>query len=70
MAKNATSTYAYPVLNAITEWASKLPLPAMENILFVCVQHLLKTTNDMLDHLFTLGANPQNLHILGKTYSS
>lgn len=60
----------YPVLGAVTAWANTLGLPPMGNILFVCVQHLLNTTDCMFDELFLLGVNPKNVHILGKSYSS
>lgn len=41
-----------------------------ENITFVCVQHLLFTTVDLIRALITLGTKPSNIHITGKIYST
>lgn len=64
------NSQVYPVLEEIMKWAQTLDLPPMDNILFVCVQHLLQTTDYMFEKLFLLGVKPENVHILGKTYSS
>ncbi|XVN42086.1 MAG: NAD(P)-dependent oxidoreductase [Candidatus Rickettsia vulgarisii] len=42
----------------------------LENITFVCVQHLLFTTVDLIKALILLGAKPSNIHIMGKIYST
>jgi S-adenosylhomocysteine hydrolase len=42
----------------------------IENIVFVCVQHLLFTTIDLIKSLIILGAQPSNIHIMGKVYST
>jgi S-adenosylhomocysteine hydrolase len=54
-------------VNKITNSEYKLDF---SNTLFVCVQHLLATTNYMLDSLLNLGANVKNVHIMGKPYST
>ena len=57
-----------PVLNKITKKASSQI--SLGNIKFVCVQHLLFTTIDLIKSLIALGALPSNIHILGKVYST
>ena len=42
----------------------------LQNITFVCVQHLLFTTIDIIKALIILGAKPNNIHIKGKIYST
>lgn len=42
----------------------------LENITFVCVQHLLFTTVGLIKALILLGAKPSNIHIMGKIYST
>jgi len=42
----------------------------LSDITFVCVQHLLFTTIDLIKALIILGAKPNNIHIMGKIYSS
>lgn len=41
-----------------------------ENILFICVQHLLFTTLDLFKAFEILGAKAENIYVLGKVYSS
>jgi hypothetical protein len=38
--------------------------------MFVCVQHLLGTTGSLFEKLIELGAEPNNIFILGKCYST
>lgn len=42
----------------------------LQSIAFVCVQHLFFTTIHLLESLVQLGACPDNIHIMGKSYSS
>lgn len=42
----------------------------LENVTFVCVQHLLFTTVDLIQALIMLGAKSSNIHIMGKIYST
>lgn len=42
----------------------------LNNTLFVCVQHLLVTTKNMLDALVSFGVSVKNIHIMGKPYST
>lgn len=59
-----------PVLEAIREAIpDKNPLK-LESVCFVCVQHLLFTTVQLIDSLVSLGALPHNIYIMGKSYSS
>lgn len=50
------------------------PQPRKQRILadigLVCVQHLLETTGSLFEKLIELGFRPQNLHVLGKAYST
>jgi len=59
-----------PVLHAIINKIMYSYSLRLDNVIFVCVQHLLYTTLDLLDALVTLGANPKNIHIMGKPYSN
>lgn len=42
----------------------------VENTALVCVQHLLYTTCDLLHAFKNMNISPQNIHIMGKTYST
>jgi S-adenosylhomocysteine hydrolase len=60
-----------PVLEALFNRANiKEPSFGIENILFVCVQHLLHTSVDLFETLIALGANPKHIFLLGKHYST
>jgi D-isomer specific 2-hydroxyacid dehydrogenase, NAD binding domain len=58
-----------PLLDRI---ASQFPRPhaPMGGIMLVCVQHLLETTGTLIQTLVSLGLNPRDIYILGKSYSS
>ena len=58
-----------PLLDRI---ASQAPFPfrSLRGIMLVCVQHLLETTGSLVQTLLSLGLDPKNIHILGKSYSS
>ncbi len=59
-----------PVLEAMIETLLTKEIPNFQNIAFVCVQHLLYTTLNLVECLVRLGARPDNIHIVGKSYSS
>ena len=42
----------------------------LENISFVCVQHLIDTTVDLFQALIDIGAKPENIFVIGKHYSN
>jgi hypothetical protein len=58
------------VLDAIISRADRTPRPQLERTIFVCVQHLLETTGSLIESLLDLGADPRNIFVLGKCYSS
>lgn len=60
-----------PVLEAIYQkiMASGTP-PNFENVIFVCGQHLLNTTVSLFEFLIRLGAKPENIFVVGKSYSN
>jgi S-adenosylhomocysteine hydrolase len=41
-----------------------------KDIALVCVQHLLETTGSLLEKCIEFGFRPQNIHVLGKLYST
>jgi len=59
-----------PVLDAIIETITIKGGLYLEEVAFVCVQHLLYTTFSLLKALIRLGASPDNIHVMGKPYSS
>ena len=58
-----------PLLDRIASQAPR-PHTSLSGIMLVCVQHLLETTGSLIQTLLSLGLNPKNIHILGKSYSS
>lgn len=59
-----------PTLQAIIEKAKTYPKLILENVTFICVQHLVFTTVDLIQSLIILGAKPKNIHVMGKFYST
>ena len=57
-----------PVINALLKTINSREL--FKQTLFVCVQHLLYTTIDLFDALIYSGAEPNNIFLLGKIYST
>lgn len=55
------------MVDAIKNWSH---LDKLKNIIFVCVQHELSTTINLFESLINFGANPNNIYLLGKYYSS
>ncbi|WP_420421692.1 hypothetical protein [Simkania sp.] len=43
---------------------------SFDKTLIICVQHLYSTTYTMFNEFFNKGLKPQNLHIIGKCYST
>ena len=59
-----------PVLEAMIEALPIKELPNLQKVAFVCVQHLLYTTINLMESFVRLGVRPDNIHIMGKSYSS
>jgi S-adenosylhomocysteine hydrolase len=59
-----------PTLQAIIDELKPCKELNLECVTFVCVQHLLYTTIDLVKALVILGAKPGNIHIMGKIYST
>ncbi len=59
-----------PVLQVIIERCEFIKDSDIGDTIFICVQHLLFTTVDLIESLIRIGAKPSNIHIMGKIYSS
>lgn len=59
-----------PTLQAIVEKIKNYRNLNLEKVTFVCVQHLVFTTVDLIRSLIILGAKPKNIHVMGKFYST
>ncbi|MBY0293689.1 MAG: hydroxyacid dehydrogenase [Alphaproteobacteria bacterium] len=59
-----------PVLTSIIEAFPIKEISCFDSIAFICVQHLLFTTFNLIEALIQLGACPDNIHLMGKSYSS
>lgn len=59
-----------PVLTSIIKAFPLKEIVSLESVAFVCVQHLLFTTLNLMDALLQLGACPDNIHVMGKPYST
>ncbi len=59
-----------PTLQAIIEKVKTYQGLNLENVTFICVQHLVFTTVDLIQSLIILGAKPNNIHVMGKFYST
>lgn len=59
-----------PVLDSISKVFPLEEIPSFDSIAFVCVQHLLFTTFNLIESFIQLGACPDNIHIMGKSYST
>lgn len=59
-----------PVLEAMIEVTGEKKLINVDRVVFVCIQHLLYTTFTLLESLTRLGVLPENIHVMGKSYSS
>lgn len=58
-----------PALDSIVKAVQK-EVKNLDRITFVCVQHLLYTSLDIFEALIELGANPNNMFLIGKHYST
>ncbi len=59
-----------PILQIIVDKIKATSTLDFKNVTFVCIQHLLFTTVDIIESLLLLNAKPSNIHIMGKIYSS
>lgn len=63
----------FPNLGLIDDIVARCPdkvPPKFAKTIFVCVQHLLETSGSLFEAIIKLGANPRNIYVLGKHYSS
>jgi S-adenosylhomocysteine hydrolase len=68
---NPQSVSDLPALQALVNATKQLAsFKGFENTIFVCVQHGLSSTVDLLKCLIALGAKPKNIFWLGKSYSN
>lgn len=51
-----------PTLQAIIEKVKTYQRLNLENVTFICVQHLVFTTVDLIQSLIILGAKQKNIH--------
>jgi S-adenosylhomocysteine hydrolase len=58
-----------PLLDWLASRGSR-PHASLGGIILVCVQHLLETTGSLIQTLLSMGLNPKNTYILGKSYST
>lgn len=61
---------ALPVIESIIQALQSKQIENLECTVFVCVQHLLYTSINIFEALIRLGANPRNIFLLGKQYST
>ncbi len=59
-----------PILDKLLNLASTLNLPELDNIVIVCVQHVITTTTNLFEAVISLGIKPNNIFVLGKQYST
>jgi S-adenosylhomocysteine hydrolase len=62
-----------PILPVLEELYHRCPSQSqsiLAQTVFVCVQHILSTTGSLFQSLIKLGAEPSNIFILGKCYST
>lgn len=59
-----------PTLQAIIEKVKNYQRLNLDNVTFICVQHLVFTTVNLIQSLIILGAKPKNIHVMGKFYST
>lgn len=60
-------TKKLPLLKWSSDYFSNV---ALNKSLIICVQHLYATTYVMFNGLFSKGLKPENLHVIGKCYST
>jgi len=61
---------ALPALNLFVKQIKAAGTPDLSNTVFVCVQHLLESSIDLFQALISIGANPHNIFLIGKHYST
>lgn len=57
-------------MDAVVEQIAKTSPGALRGVRIVCVQHLLETTGSLFEAFVRLGCAPENIHVLGKCYST
>ena len=57
-----------PVLEQLKKYADKNK--KYENIYIVAVQHILETTGSLFEAIIHIGIKPNNIHLIGKIYST
>jgi S-adenosylhomocysteine hydrolase len=60
----------FPSLALLDEIFVRESTNSYEDVLLVCVQHLLETTGSLLEKCIDLGFEKKNIHVLGKIYST
>jgi hypothetical protein len=60
----------FPTLPCLDAIEKRHPKDTFSNTRIVAVQHLLETTGSLLQSLIQLGANPKDIFLLGKCYST
>ncbi len=58
------------MLDTVREDFSGTLRNALQGVRIVCVQHLLETTGSLLESFVEMGCLPEDIHILGKFYST
>jgi S-adenosylhomocysteine hydrolase len=66
--KSARYFTRLPLLDRLTSSAASHV--SLDDTMFVCAQHLLETTGSLIEALVALGARPEQIIILGKSYST
>jgi S-adenosylhomocysteine hydrolase len=59
-----------PILDELSFYCPEQSKKILSQTVFVCVQHILMTTGSLFESLIKLGAQPSNIFVLGKCYST
>lgn len=62
--------YNYPLLGRVTDYFQNTSTKSLENVHIFACQHILEPQEKMFILLSKFGIRPQNIHILGKIYST
>lgn len=58
-----------PVLDSLVDYAIKNGYKSLDKTAIIYIHHPLKTSFDLMNSFFLLGAKPENVFVLGKPYS-